>query len=217
MITGATGMVGKGVLLEALEQNDIEEIVLLSRKTIGYSNPKIKEVIVSNFKEVGQHADKFKGMDACFYCMGISSVGLKEKEYSEITYDLTKIVAETLFSESPDSVFIYVSGVGTDSSEKGKSMWARVKGRTENMVLNMGFKDAYAFRPGAIIPVKGVKSKTKWVNALYVVFWPFFPLFRLSKSVVSSSDVGKAMLVLVENPVEEKVVNPNKIKILSKK
>ena len=151
IITGSTGMVGKGVLLECLESPKIEEVLIINRSTLGMEHPKLKEVLLADFSTVESIKDELESYDACFYCMGVSSVGMSEEQYTIITYDVTKAFADVLYELNPDMVFIYVSGTGTDSSEKSRIMWARVKGRTENMVLNKGFKDAYAFRPGAII------------------------------------------------------------------
>ena len=144
-----------------------------------------------------------------------TSLGLSEEKYADITYTMTAALASVLYGLNPQMVFNYVSGTGTDSSEKGRGMWARVKGRTENMVLNMGFKDAYAFRPGAILPEKGVKSKTGWYNALYVLLRPLYPLLRKMKSVTLSSNVGKAMINSVLYPQEQKHLENTDINLLA--
>ncbi|MGE0569441.1 MAG: epimerase [Bacteroidia bacterium] len=194
LITGATGMVGKGVLLECMESNDVSEIIILSRSSLKLVHPKVKEILVKNFNSFSEIKYQLAGLDACFYCMGVTSMGLNENEYSKLTFDYCKNLADVLYEVSPKACFIYVSGTGTDSTEKGNVMWARVKGKTENYILNRGFKDSYAFRPGLIIPEKGVKSKTGWYNFFYVILRPFFPLMLKLKSVTSTSRIGKAML-----------------------
>ncbi|MFQ6604244.1 MAG: NAD-dependent epimerase/dehydratase family protein [Fidelibacterota bacterium] len=204
IITGATGMVGKGVLLECLETESVAAVLAVNRNSLDIAHPKLKQVLLEDFSQPETIKDNLSGYDACFYCMGISSFGLNEESYTLVTYDMTKSFATLLHELNPDMIFNYVSGSGTDSSEKGKIMWARVKGRTENMVLNMGFKDAYAFRPGLILPVKGVKSKTAWYNAFYVAARPLFPLLIRLNSVTTSAAVGQAMIASVLHPVNKK-------------
>lgn len=178
IITGSTGMVGKGVLIECVADKRIEEILLVNRNSIGIKDHKVKEVILPDFLQFETIKHELVGYDACYHCMGVSSSGMNEKKYEKLTYDVTESLAKTLFDLNPNIIFTYVSGQGTDSSEKGKIMWARIKGKTENLILNMGFKDAYAFRPGAILPEKGVKSKTKWYQLLYDIMRPFYFLLR---------------------------------------
>ena len=172
IITGSTGMVGKGVLLACLESPDIEKVLVLNRSTLGMQHPKLQEILLPDFLEIGGLKDQLQGYDACFYCMGVSAIGMEEEDYHRITYAATKAFADVLFELNPETVFIYVSGAGTDSSEKGRMMWARVKGKTENLVLNKGFKDAYAFRPGLILPEKGIRSRTGWYNTVYQITSP---------------------------------------------
>ncbi len=185
-------MVGKGVLLECLEDDNISEVLLVNRQPIGMQHPKLKELIHKDFYDLSAIKDQLQGYDACFFCLGVSAIGMTEEQYSRVTFDLTIHFAETVIN--PGMTFIYVSGTGTDSTEKGRSMWARVKGRTENALLKMPFKAAYMFRPGLILPMKGIKSKTVWYNAAYVVLRPFFPLMRKSASVTDTISVGKAMI-----------------------
>jgi nucleoside-diphosphate-sugar epimerase len=197
LITGATGMVGRSVLLECLEDNTINTVYLLSRKSIDIKHPKIKEVLISDFEKIT--TETFQGLSivACFHCMGISSVGQTEEAFSKVTFELTKLLMDALFTLNPTMVVTYVSGTGTDETEKGKVMWARVKGKTENYILSKGFKKSFMFRPGMILPEKGVKSSTFLYQFFYVILRPFFPLFRLSKNVTTSSKLGKAMIRLV--------------------
>ena len=210
IITGSTGMVGKGVLLECLDDLRIRKVLVVNRKSIGIDHPKLEEVLLSDFTKASNIKDQLRGYDACFYCMGVSVLGLNEEKYTAITYDTVKSFAEVLFELKPSMVFNYVSGTGTDSSEKGKTMWARVKGRTENLILNKGFTDAYAFRPGMIIPEKGIKSRTGWYNAIYFLMRPFFGLMKKSNNITTTSKIGRAMINSLYFPLEIKhLENPN--------
>lgn len=216
VITGSTGMVGKGVLLECLESPDIEKVLVINRNTIGLTHPKLIEVLLSDFSQVHEIKDHFDGYDACFHCMGISSVGMREENYAHVTYGMTKALADSMYELNPDSVFNYVSGSGTDSSEKGRTMWARVKGRTENYILNKGFKDAYMFRPGAIIPEKGIKSKTGWYSWIYLVMTPIFPLLKKFSSITTTTKIGVAMIKSVTKGFDLKHLENQDINRLSK-
>jgi hypothetical protein len=204
IITGTTGMVGEGVLLECLASNDVEQVLIINRKQGGFSHPKLKEIIHSNFQDLSPIADQLKGYNACYFCLGTSSLGMNEQDYTRITYDLTLHVAKTLLAQNTDMTFIYVSGGGTDSSEKGNLMWARVKGKTENDILNLGFKDAYAFRPGFMKPTAGQKNALKfyaYINWLYPVLRALVP------GVVSTlAEVGQAMIKVTKQPNQKKVL-----------
>lgn len=204
IITGSTGMVGKGVLLECVDDPSVGEVLVINRSPLGMNNSKIKEIIHKDFNDFSPIKDQLKGYDACFHCMGVSSAGISEEKYTNITYGMSEALASTLFSANPDMIFTYVSGAGTDSTEKGNTMWARVKGKTENMILNMGFKDAYAFRPGAILPERGLKSSTKLYNALYIVTRPLFPLMRRIKSITTTTKLGRAMINVYNHPQPSK-------------
>lgn len=208
-------MVGKGVLLECLEHKAIQEILLINRTAIEMKHPKISEVLLTDFSVFTSIQEHFSGCDACFHCMGVSSVGMSEEKYNQLTFKITKNLADTVFGHSPNLVFNYISGTGTDSSEKGKIMWARVKGKTENYLFNKGFKDAYAFRPGIILPEKGVKSKTGWYNTIYAITRPFFPLFKKFASVTTSSRLGQAMINTVFFPSPNKKLDNKHINLLA--
>nr|WP_299382312.1 epimerase [Allomuricauda sp.] len=204
IITGATGMVGKGVLLECLDHESISEVLVVNRNSLELSHPKLKEILLKDFMDLDKVKDELGGYDACFFCMGVSVLGLNEATYTRITYDITKKFVDVLFALNPEMIFNYVSGTGTDSSEKGRSMWARVKGKTENYVLNKGFKDAYAFRPGGILPERGVKSRTGWYNAFYVITRPFFPWMKKSKNITTTTRIGHAMIHTLFNSQDVK-------------
>lgn len=216
MITGSTGMVGKGVLLECLDDKNIKEILLINRSPITIDHPKIKEVLHDNFTDFSPIQSEFENLGACFHCMGVSSAGLSDEAYYKLTYTITEELVNTTYNASPNILFTYVSGQGTDSSEKSTTMWARVKGKTENMIFNKGFKDAYAFRPGMILPERGVKSKTKIYNLMYVITRPIFPLFRKMKSVTTTTRIGKAMINLIDHPQELKLLEGNDINTIAK-
>ena len=196
IITGATGMVGEGVMHECMLDNRVTEILLISRKEYPTSNDKVKQLIVKELSDIKKHTDEISNYDACYFCMGVSSVGMKEDKYTQLTYDLTLDFAETLVEYNKEMTFTYVSGVGTDSSEKGKSMWARVKGKTENDLIALPFKAVYAFRPGGIKPTKGLKN----TYTSYKVLAPLvsFLNWALPKYMCSLEDIGKAMINVTE-------------------
>lgn len=217
IITGSTGMVGKGVLLECIDDNRVQEILIINRNSLEISNPKVKEIIHTDFLDFSAIADQLKSYDTCFHCMGVSSAGMKEETYYELTYTVSEALATTLYELNPEMIFNYVSGTGTDSTEKGKTMWARVKGKTENMILNMGFKDAYAFRPGAIVPERGIKSKTKLYNITYIILRPFFSLMKKMKSITTTTNMGKAMINSYLFPQSLKHLEAVDINVLAEK
>lgn len=203
IITGATGMVGKGVLYECLKSSEISKVILINRSNINIDNPKLTEIIVKDFTQIDEIEEQLKNIDACFHCMGVSSVGMSEEEFSKPTFEITKKLADMCYSLNPHMTFNYVSGTGTDSSEKGRVMWARVKGRTENYILNKGFAKAYMFRPGFIIPEKGIKSRTKLYQNMYNIMRPFFPLLKKMNNVTTTTKIGLAMIQTVINGEQE--------------
>ncbi len=212
-------MIGKGVLLECLDHVAIEEVLVIGRNPIGMSHPKLKELIHNDFNEFISINDQLSGYDACYYCLGISAAGLNEEQYKKITYNYAMALADTLFQINPDMTFIYVSGVGTDSTEKGRMMWARVKGKTENDLLNLGFKQAFMFRPGAIIPLRGIKSRTKSYQFMYDYFiWLVKGIKAISpNSVVTTTQIGLAMINALLKGYDKKVITPADIIALSGK
>ena len=192
IITGATGMVGEGVLLECLAHPDVEAVLLVGRKAFGRTHPKLKELMVADFTELDGVRDQLSGYDGCFYCAGVSSVGMKEPEYTRVTYDVTVQFAEVLAGLNSGMVFDYVSGAGTDSSEQGRVMWARVKGRTENALGRLGFRKTYNFRPGYIGATEGQRN----VPSYYKYFALLIPvLYRLLPNQgCTMREVGLAMI-----------------------
>ncbi len=214
IITGTTGMVGEGVLLECLDHPQVTEVLSVSRKPTGLSHPKLKEYIVPDFLALKENDDKLKGYDACFFCAGISSVGMKEEEYRKITYDITLNFAKAVNPNSQMS-FTYVSGAGTDSSEKGRLMWARVKGKTENDLMKLPFKQAFAFRPAFMEVTKGQKNVLK----IYRYGSWLIPLMRIlmPNQICTIGQVGQAMIYAAQNGYEKNVIDVKDIKILAEK
>lgn len=199
IIFGSTGMVGEGVLYECLKHPSVESILVINRRECGYKHEKLKEIIHKDFSDFSPIKNELSGYDACYFCMGVSSVGMKEYEYKRITYDITMHVADTLLKQNDDLTFCYVSGAGTGSTSKSRSMWARIKGKTENDLLKLPFKAAYMFRPGYIQPTKGLKNTYKF----YKVFSPLYPLFKFlfPKYVCTLKQLGKSMInVSLKNP-----------------
>ncbi|WP_449388263.1 NAD-dependent epimerase/dehydratase family protein [Chryseobacterium lineare] len=193
ILTGATGMVGEGVLMECLENPNVSEILSVSRKSCEIKHAKLKEYMVPDFLAIDLNDENFRGYDAVFFCAGISSIGMNEEEYTKITYDTTIHFAKAVLSKNPGMVFNYVSGVYTDKTESGKIMWARVKGKTENALKKLGFRDTYNFRPGFMKPVEGQKN-VKWFFKPFI--W-FFPVILPSKSLTLQG-VGRAMINAVK-------------------
>lgn len=195
IIFGATGMVGQGVLRECLLDSDVENVLVVGRTPTGLKHEKLREILHQDFLDYSAIYDQFPGCDTCFFCLGVSSAGMSEEHYHFVTYKITMAAAETL-ARLPNMTFVYVSGMGSDSSERGRTMWARVKGQTENALLRLPFKAAYMFRPAIIQPLHGIKSKTKLYRAFYAVLWPIFPLCRAAfpKYVTTTEQVGRAMI-----------------------
>jgi uncharacterized protein YbjT (DUF2867 family) len=211
ILTGATGMVGEGVLLECLDNPTVTSVLSVSRKPYGLQHPKLKELIVPDFLKISNYADQLTGYDACFFCAGISSVGMNEEKYTKITYDTTLAFAKTVLVQNPSLVFTYVSGRSTDSSEKGRIMWARVKGKTENDLIKLGFKGMYNFRPALMIPVPGQKSIGTFQKILFHIF-----KYAFAKTSIPLKDVGKAMIHAVQRGYSKQVLEVEDIKALAK-
>lgn len=215
IITGATGMVGKGVLLECLDHPKISEVLIINRNSLEMQHIKLKEVLLKDFSQVASIKNELKEYEACFFCMGVSAMGMSEDKYTAITYYTAKAFADVLYDLNPNMIFNYVSGSGTDSTEKGRQMWARVKGKTENYILNKGFKDAYAFRPGVIIPEKGIESRTGWYNIVYKITRPFFGWMKKSKNITTTTKIGLAMINSMSNTQKLKHLENKDINTLS--
>ncbi|UOQ51860.1 NAD-dependent epimerase/dehydratase family protein [Hymenobacter cellulosivorans] len=215
ILTGATGMVGEGVLHEALNHPDVEQVLSISRRPSGVTHPKLREIIQADFHDLTPIQDQLTGYNACFFCLGVSSVGMKQPEYQRLTYDLTLHFAQTLLPHNPELTFCYVSGAGTDSTAHGRSMWARVKGRTENDLLALGFKSAYMFRPGFLKATPGQQH----VLSYYKYFGWLYPVLRtLTPRYVSTlAELGQAMLNVVRLGYPKPVLEVPDIVALAKK
>ena len=208
IITGATGMVGKGVLLECLQSPDVAKVLVLNRRPLGMQHPKLREIVHADFYDLSAVEADLRGYNACYFCLGTSAYRMKEADYRRVTFDLTLHVAHTLLRLNPGITFCYVSGQGTDSTEAGRLMWARVKGHTENMLLAMPFGAAYMFRPGFIQPLDGIQSSTPLYNRIYQVVNPLFPLLKavFPKGVTTTRAVGKAMIAAVQHGSPKRVL-----------
>ncbi len=205
IIFGATGMVGQGVLRECLLAPDVSEVLVVGRTPPAVQHPKLHTVIHTDFADLSGIADRFAGYDACFCCLGVSAVGLSEAEYTRITYDFTLAAARPLARLNPDMTFVYVSGAGTNP--EGRAMWSRVKGRTENAVLQL-FPNGYAFRPGFIQPTYGATSKTRLYRSLFAVLSPLYPMLNkvLPKYLTTTDRLGRAMLTAARTGLGKRVV-----------
>jgi nucleoside-diphosphate-sugar epimerase len=204
IITGSTGMVGEGVLFECLNSPHVEQVLVINRKSCGYTHAKLKEIIHADFYDISPIANQLTGYNACFFCLGVSSVGMKEEEYFKKTYTLTLHVAKILSDVNPHVVFCYVSGSATDSTEKGRTMWARVKGKTENDLMKLPFKKVYAFRPGYMHPTRGLKNTLSYYKYLGWLY-PFFKL-TMPGFVSTLADLGQAMIAVARQQPKEPIL-----------
>ena len=196
ILFGATGMIGQGVLRECLLDPEIESALAVGRRQTGAHHAKLRDVVLPDLSDLSSIEADFAGLDACFYCLGVSSAGMKEEDYRRVTYDFTLAAANALARESPGARFLYISGTGTDSTERGRTMWARVKGATENALLQMPGLEAYMFRPGYIQPVHGERSSTKWTRVGYALFAPLYPVWKalFPNYVTTTEELARAML-----------------------
>jgi len=215
IITGATGMVGEGVLHECFQHDAVEEVLVVGRRSCGITHPKLKEVIVLDFFNLSAIENQGTGYNACFFCLGVSSIGMKEADYHKLTYELTMNFAKTVVNSNPGMVFCYISGAGTDSSEKGRMMWARVKGKTENDLMKLPFKQVYNFRPGIIRPTKGLRNTLSFYKYLG---W-LIPVVKLMApgAVSSLRELGLAMINAVSKGYEKQILEVKDIIDLAKK
>jgi uncharacterized protein YbjT (DUF2867 family) len=201
IIFGATGMIGSGVLQECLDDPEVRSVLVLNRGACGIQHQKLQEIIHSDFFDYSEVLEDLTGYDACFFCLGVSAAGMTEEEYHHLTYELTMAAAETLVALNPEMTFCYVSGQGTDSTEEGRFMWARVKGKTENHLLRLPFKAAFMFRPGYIQPMKGVRTKVRLSQAMYTIIGPLYPLLKriFPRQMTTSQVLGRAMIRIVSS------------------
>lgn len=217
ILFGANGLVGQGALRELLSDEDVTTVLAVGRSATGQRHPKLKELIQEDVSDLRMLEAELRGYDACLFCLGVSAIGMSEPEYKRITYDLTLKVAQTLERLNPRMTFVYVSGGGTDATERGNVMWARVKGATENALLAMPFARAYMLRPGFVRPLHGSAPKNAWYRALSAVTGPIFPLLKrlFPGQVTTTEEVGQAMLQLLKRGSEERVLENRDIVALA--
>jgi uncharacterized protein YbjT (DUF2867 family) len=196
ILFGASGMVGSAVLSECLTDDRVEAVLCVGRSSCGQSHPKLKELLHGDLFDLGPLAAQLTGYNACFFTLGTSSVGMNEADYTRVTYDLTMAVANELLKHNPGLAFCFISGVGTDETEQGRVMWARIKGKAENALLRLPFRAAVMFRLGALLPVKGFRSKTAWIRVAYTLSRPLLPLLAVlfPNSIATPRSLGRAMI-----------------------
>jgi uncharacterized protein YbjT (DUF2867 family) len=211
IVTGVTGMVGEGVLLECLDHPAIERVLSVSRRPSGHVHPKLEELLVPDFRELSAVESRLVGYDGCFYCAGVSSIGMSEADYTRMTYETPLAFAETLARKNPNLVLVHVSGSQTDGTEQGKVMWARVKGRAENALMRLPLRAVYNMRPGLMKPVPGQKN----LKTSYRIMLVFYPLLSLFLTALSLNQVGRAMIRCVREGAPKRVLEPADIKALS--
>jgi uncharacterized protein YbjT (DUF2867 family) len=216
LLFGATGMVGQGALRECLRDPGVARVLAVGRRPTGQTHAKLRDLVVADIGDLAAVEPELAGFDACFFCLGVTSAGLSEERYTRLTCDLTLGVARTLARLDPGMTFAYVSGTGTDSSERGRIMWARVKGRTENALLALPFKAAYMFRPGYIQPLDGIRSRTRWYRIIYAAIAPLYPVLKrlFPGAVTTTAQLGRAMLAVARQGFERPVLETRDINSL---
>ncbi|MFF2015312.1 NAD(P)H-binding protein [Paenibacillus sp. NPDC058177] len=215
VLYGATGMIGQLALRECLLDPEIEQVVAIVRKSTEKQHPKYQEIVLPDISDLSSVKEKVTGFDACLYLIGVSSTGMSEAEYTRITNEMTIKAAKQLVKLNPNMKIIYVSGMGADSTEQGKEMWARVEGKTENTLLGMPFEAAYMLRPGAILPMHGERSKTTQYRILYNIMKPLNPLLKRMKSVVTSEQLGQVIVHLAKKGATKEVLEREQLKTLA--
>jgi uncharacterized protein YbjT (DUF2867 family) len=217
LLVGGSGMIGQAVLRECLLDSEVAGVVALVRTPLPVKHPKLSELVHANMRDFSAIAGELADFSACFFCLGASAAGLDEVEYARINYDIPVALAGALLEQGGETVFVYVSGAGTDSSERGLIMWARVKGRTENRLLNMPFRATYMFRPGVIIPRNGERSKTRWYRWFYSLTKPLhcIVLGIFSRHVLGSDELGRAMLNAAKQGLGPKILEVHDIRTLA--
>jgi len=216
IIFGATGMVGQGVLRESLLDPDVKQVLTIVRSPTGQQHAKLRELVRTDLFDYSNIEADLTGFDACFFCLGVTSAGMTEEQYTRVTHDLTLAAATTLAKLNPAMTFVYVSGSGTDGTERGRSMWARVKGKTENDILKLPFKAAYMFRIGFIQPLHGIVSKTKVYRIFYSALKPILPLMQKAfpSQIGTTEQVGRAMLIVAKHGFPRPILEPKDINTL---
>ena len=213
ILFGASGMVGQGVLRECLLDPEVTAVLSIVRSSTGQQHTKLREIIHKDFLDYASTESEFAGFDCCFFCLGVSSAGMSEESYRRVTHDITLAAAKTLVKLNSHLTFVFVSGAGTDSSEHGRVMWARVKGQTENALLSLPFKAAYMFRPGVIVPLYGIRSRTMLYRVPYAVLGPLLPFLErhFPKYVTTTEKLGRAMLIAAKQGAPKPILESSDI------
>jgi uncharacterized protein YbjT (DUF2867 family) len=213
ILFGATGMIGQGVLRECLLDSRVQRVLSVGRSATGLQHPKLREIVHPDLLDFSDIENQLTGYDACFFCLGVSSAGMSEVEYRRVTHDITLAAATSLVRINPGMTFIYVSGAGTDSSGRGRTMWARVKGETENALLRLPFGTACMFRPALIQPMHGIRSKTRSYRVLYAMMAPLLPLLKrlFPRHVTTTEQIGRAMIAVAERGAPAPIVESEEI------
>jgi uncharacterized protein YbjT (DUF2867 family) len=216
LLFGASGMVGQGVLRECLLDPDVESVLSVGRSPVGQRHAKLREIVRKDLFDLSDVEDRLRGLDACFFCLGVSSAGMAEADYRRMTYDLTLSAARTLSKLNPGMTFVYVSGMGADSSERGRAMWARVRGETENALLRLPFKAAYIVRPGVIQPLHGIRSKTPFYQLFYSLLGPLIPALKAAfpQYVTTTEQLGRVMIAATKRGAPKPVLESRDINAL---
>ena len=214
VLFGATGMLGQGVLRECLLASDVNRVLTIGRSATGVQNAKLQDLVHADLWNYSAIEEQLRGFDACFFCLGVTSAGMSEADYTRVTYGITVAAAETLCRLNPDMTFVFVSGACADSTEQGRLMWARVKGKTENAILKMPFKGSYVFRPGVVQPMHGERSRTTAYRVLYSVTKPLLPLLKRLLPVVTTEQFGRAMLIVARHGAPKRVLESSDINLL---
>jgi len=217
IITGATGMIGEGVLYECLHHPEVEKVLVITRKSCGYSHPKLTEIIHGDFLDISSLNDRIKGYNACYFCLGVTSLGKNEAEYTKLTYTLTLNFAKTVAALNPDMTFCYISGAGTDSTEKGRTMWARVKGKTENDLMKLPFRQVYNFRPGGIEPFLPLKPTQTYYKTYKYLKWMFSIIKVIApNAVITLKDLAAAMINASLVGYQKNILEMKDMKLIAK-
>lgn len=214
---GATGMIGQGVLRECLLAPDVNRVLTIGRTATGVQNAKLQEIAQADMWNYASIEEQLRGFDACFFCLGVTSAGMSEADYTRVTYGIAVAAADTLCRLNPGMTFVFVSGAGADSTEQGRLMWARVKGKTENAILRMPFKASFVFRPGVVLPIHGERSRTTAYRVLYAITTPLLPLLKrlMPGQIVTTEQFGRAMLVVARQGAPKRVLESADINALA--
>jgi uncharacterized protein YbjT (DUF2867 family) len=217
VLFGATGMIGQGVLRECLLASDVNRVLTIGRSASAVQNAKLQEIVRADMWNYAPVEEQLRGFDACFFCLGVTSAGMSAADYSRVTYGITVAAAEMLCRVNPDMTFVFVSGAGADSTEQGRLMWARVKGKAENAILRMPFKGSYVFRPGVVLPMHGERSRTTAYRVLYAITKPLLPLLKrlMPGQIVTTEQFGRAMLIVARQGAPKRVLESADINALA--